>query len=76
MATQQRMAQQLRDSHTRFEAFMNTSPLIAFMKDFDGRYLYINKPFERFFNVNLEDIWGTTDDDWFPAEVAEQTGQR
>ncbi len=73
MATQQRMEQQLRDSHTRFEAFMNTGPLVAFMKDAKGRYLYVNKPFERAFNVELEDIWGTTDADWFPADVAEQT---
>ncbi len=63
---------ELRHSHARFEAFINTSPLIAFLKDAGGRYLYINKPFERHFNVELEDIWGTTDADWFPAEIAEQ----
>ena len=72
LAAQQHTEEKLRDSHARFEAFMNTSPLIAFMKDAHGRYLYINKPFERLFNVTIEDVWGTTDADWFPAEVAEQ----
>ena len=71
-ALQRQMAQALHDSHARFEAFMNTSPFVAFMKDARGRYLYINKPFERFFNVSLEDIWGTGDEDLFSPEVAAQ----
>ncbi len=71
-AVKQRMEQELRDSHSRFESFMNTSPFVAFMKDPGGRYLYVNEPFERFFHVELADLWGTTDFDWFPEEVARQ----
>lgn len=72
LAAQQHSEQELRHSHARFEAFIDTSPLVAFLKDAGGRYLYINKPFERHFNVQLEDIWGTMDADWFPADVVEQ----
>ena len=72
MAAQLHSELELRHSHARFEAFINTSPLVAFLKDAGGRYLYVNKPFERHFNVELEDIWGTTDADWFPDEIAEQ----
>ncbi len=73
LAIQERLEREQRDAQTRFEAFMNTSPVVAFMKDGGGRYLYVNAPFERLFNVTLEDLWGMTDYDWLPRDVAEQT---
>ncbi|RYF50988.1 MAG: diguanylate cyclase, partial [Cytophagaceae bacterium] len=35
----------LRDSERRFQAFMDRSPLTAFLKDEHGRYIYVNEPF-------------------------------
>ncbi|MEP6637236.1 MAG: PAS domain S-box protein, partial [Acidobacteriota bacterium] len=39
----------LRESQSFFHSFMDNSPAIAFMKDDEGRYVYVNKPFEGLF---------------------------
>lgn len=62
----------LRESEERFKTFMNNSPVMAFIKDAQGHYVYINEPFEREFNVKLSDLQGKTDNDWLPLEVAKQ----
>jgi len=61
-----------RESEERFHAFMNNSPTVAFIKDEEGRYAYINPPFERFFNLRLEDVKGKTDLDLWPENIAEK----
>ncbi len=60
----------LRESEERFQAFMNHSPAAAFIKDSDGRYLYINKIFAERFSVSLEGFVGKSDFDWLPPENA------
>ncbi len=67
-----RMEQVLRDSEERFQAFMNNSPTVAFMKDEQGRYVYINELFERLFNIKLASCLGKTDFDLWPYEIALQ----
>src|SRR5918911_488964 len=62
----------LRESQERFKAFMNNSPAVAFIKDEEGRYVYVNQPFERFFQISLADLPGKTDFNLWPAEIAEQ----
>jgi PAS domain S-box-containing protein len=61
----------LRESEERFKVFMNNSPVVAFMKDEEGRYLYINEPLERNFDITLEQLRGKTDFDWLPADIAQ-----
>lgn len=60
----------LRESEERFKTFMNNSPVMAFIKDAQGRYLYINEPLEQMFDVQLTDIIGKTDSEWLPPEIA------
>jgi two-component system sensor histidine kinase/response regulator len=60
----------LRESEERFQAFMNHSPAVAFIKDDQGRYVYINKVFADRFEVSMEELVGKTDFDWLPAETA------
>lgn len=68
--TQNKLAQAaLREREQRFQAFMNNSPVVAFMKDEQGRYIYVNATMERFFSA---DLVGKTDFDWLPAEAARQ----
>lgn len=57
----------------RFQAFMDNSPNLAFAKEADtGRLIYVNRPFEAFFQIKSADIIGKTDYDWQPFEVAQQ----
>lgn len=69
---QQRVTGALEESQNLFNAFMNNSPAAAFMKDEQGRYVYINKPMERLFQVEFENLKGKTDYDWLPEESARQ----
>ncbi len=63
---------QLHATERRFHAFMNQSPVVAFMKDGAGHYQYVNQPFERQFGVSSDRLLGKTDDEWMPANVARQ----
>ncbi|MFQ4146158.1 PAS domain S-box protein [Chlorogloeopsis sp. ULAP02] len=62
----------LRESQTLFEAFMRYSPVTAFIKDEQGRYLYVNPLNERLCNRPLADWLGKTDFELFPLAEAQQ----
>jgi PAS domain S-box-containing protein len=69
--TEQRQAQQaLHASEARFRAFMDHSPVLAFIKDQEGRYVYANRSWELHTNRTQADWNGKTDDDLWPADVA------
>jgi PAS domain S-box-containing protein len=51
---------------------MENLPGLAWMKDLDGRYLYVNGPAARAFNYPVERIVGRTDFELFPEETARQ----
>jgi len=64
---------QLREGEARFQAFMNNTPTIAFMKTAeDGRYVYVNRPYEQTFNKQLVEVQGKTDFELWPQEYAQQ----
>lgn len=67
-----RAEQELRASEERFAGFMRTMPLIAFIKDVDGRLLYINEAFEKSFDIALAECRGKTDAELWPPETARQ----
>jgi diguanylate cyclase (GGDEF)-like protein/PAS domain S-box-containing protein len=62
----------LRDSERRFHAFMDTSPVMAYMKDEAGKYVYVNQSFRRLFRAGDGDLLGKTDADLLPGEVAQR----
>lgn len=69
--TEQRQAQQaLHASEARFRAFMDHSPVLAFIKDQEGRYVYANHSWELHTKRTQGDWNGKTDDDLWPADVA------
>ena len=53
----------------RFEAFMNNSPAVAWIKDSLGRYTYANSEFCKKFSLNIDDVIGKTDNDLLQHEV-------
>jgi PAS domain S-box-containing protein len=69
--TEQRLIEDaLKASQARFEAFMDNSPAVAFIKDEDGRMVYINRPFEERFGRHRNVVIGKFDADLWPAETA------
>ncbi|MEI2781629.1 MAG: PAS domain S-box protein [Candidatus Competibacter sp.] len=55
----------------RFRLFMDNSPAIAWIKDAEGRHLYLSQTYERRFGVSQADWLGKTDFEIWPAEIAE-----
>jgi PAS domain S-box-containing protein len=63
-----RAAARARASDERFRKFMENSPACVFIKDADGRYVYMNAAAESL--VGTADWAGRTDEELLPAEVA------
>ncbi len=65
-----RTAARLRESEKRFQAFMDNSPMISFIKDEAGRMVYANRPFERRFKLGRKQWQNRDDFELWPREVA------
>ena len=61
-----RVGSALRDSEERFRLFMDNSPTIAWIKDEQGRYVYISKAAEKRYNIDAKQVLGRTDADLLP----------
>ncbi len=64
-----RAEQQAHRARELFEAFLENSPVISYLKDEDGRYVYSNAANRT--GTSLDSI-GKTDFDIFPTEIARQ----
>ncbi len=71
--TERKQAEEaLRATEERFLAFMDNNPAVAFIKDPEGRYVYVNKPYERLFNRTRKEWEGKTDHELWPPKIAQQ----
>jgi PAS domain S-box-containing protein len=61
----------LRQSQERFQAFMDHTPTVAFLKDQDGKYVYVNQTFEQKFDRSRTECLGKTDQQLFPPEIVQ-----
>ena len=50
----------------------NNTTSVIYMKNLEGRYLFINKRWENIFNVTSQEVLGKTDLELFPKEIAEK----
>src|SRR5262249_31133161 len=60
----------LRESEIRLQAFLENSPNLIFLKDRQGRYLYLNKECRRALHITDNAIQGKTDNEIFSLEQA------
>jgi PAS domain S-box-containing protein len=60
----------LRDSEQRFGRFMEHLPGLAWIKDAEGRYIYVNDAAEKAFGKQRTELHGKKDDDLFPPDTA------
>jgi PAS domain S-box-containing protein len=54
----------------RFAGFMLNLPGLAWIKDLNGRYVFVNESAERTFGKRKSELYGKTDDEVFPPETA------
>src|ERR1700694_4267532 len=64
------LAREWREDRDRLEAIMDNCTACIYLKDLEGRYLYINRQFETLFHISRQDILGKTDFDIFSAAHA------
>ena len=61
----------LKDSEARFQAILDNSPAIVYVKDTEGRFRLINRSFETRFRFSRDQVIGRTNHDLFPSEWAD-----
>lgn len=64
-------AEALKESEGRFQAFMNNGPMVSFIKDANGCYLYANSSLLERFNKRWDEFVGHCDDELWPRETYE-----
>jgi PAS domain S-box-containing protein len=60
----------LSQAQMRFQAFMDNSPVVAFMKDMDGRYIWANTAWGNLHQGGTSAALGKTDDELWSPEIA------
>ncbi len=60
----------LQESEERFAAFMNHSSVVAFLRDDKGRYVFVNRAFEKYVGRPSSDVMDKTVFDIWPVEIA------
>ena len=61
----------LQESEERLRAIMDNATAVVYLKDKEGRYLLVNRHFEKLFNTTNALVQGKTSYDIFPRDVAE-----
>ena len=67
-----RAEQAFRESEQRLNAILDNTLAVVYVKDFDGRYILVNRRYERLVGITREEIVGKTDHDVFSKEAADQ----
>lgn len=62
----------LAESQRAFDSFMEYLPLLTWIKNEAGNYIYVNKSFEDHFNLSRQYLVGKTDDSIYPPETAKE----
>ncbi|MGH7233468.1 MAG: PAS domain-containing sensor histidine kinase [Nitrospiraceae bacterium] len=61
----------LQESERRLRGVIDNAAVLVYVKDLHGKYLLVNREFERVFHVAAHEILGKTDDDIFPKVLSE-----
>jgi two-component system NtrC family sensor kinase len=64
------LAKDWREERDRLQAIMDNCTAVIYLKDLEGRYLFVNHRFENLFQLQRQTLLGKTDFDIFPAEHA------
>ncbi|EAU62070.1 ATP-binding protein, partial [Stigmatella aurantiaca] len=66
----------LQDTQQMFTSFMDNSPALAFVRDAEGRRVWANEPYRRFYKLGMAELRNVTDEDLMPPDVARQMRQK
>lgn len=71
IAERQRTEAALKESESRLQAILDQATAVIFLKDIEGKFITVNRTFERLFHVSREQMRGRTDYDFLPSDIAE-----
>ena len=75
ISVKQEATEAIQLSEMRFQSFLDQNPIAAYIKDEDGRYIFVNRAMELRFDRQPADCVGRTDFDLFPSSDAERYRQ-
>ena len=61
-----RVQRELENSEARLQQILNNATAVVFVKDTEGRYLFVNRQWERLFHVRQADVVGKSDSEVLP----------
>ena len=76
IAQRARTESNLRNSESRFKAFIDNTPSAILLKEPDGRYILANRIWHQWFNPDGVDVVGKTVYDFFPEGHAEEVKEQ
>ena len=62
---------ELQQSQSQLQAVLDNAAACIYVKDIEGKYLFINKHYEKVFLITVDQVKGKTGYDIFPREMAE-----
>ncbi|MBI3407845.1 MAG: PAS domain S-box protein [Planctomycetes bacterium] len=62
--------QEWREDRDRLQAVVDNCTAVIYIKDLEGRYIFINRQYEQLFHIRRSEIVGKTDFEIFPHENA------
>ncbi len=69
------LTRESRRIQVQMQALLNNVPAVAYLKQIDGRYVFVNRRFEQLYCVTAANTLGKTDAQLFDAERAHQETQ-
>ncbi len=61
----------LRESEERLRSILDNTPAVVYIKNLQGRFVFINRQFENLFHIKRDELKGKTPHDCFPKEIAD-----
>jgi PAS domain S-box-containing protein len=71
IAERTRVQQQLENSEARLQQILNNATAVIYVKDTEGRLLFVNKQWERLFRCRQVDVVGKLEREMLPQEIAQ-----
>ncbi|WP_075005354.1 ATP-binding protein [Stigmatella aurantiaca] len=66
----------LQDTLRMFTSFMDNSPALAFVKDAEGRRVWANEPYRRFYGLDMDALHHVRDEELMPPAMAQRMRQQ
>jgi PAS domain S-box-containing protein len=71
IAERARVQEQLENSEARLQQILNNATAVIYVKDTEGRILFVNKQWERLFHIRQTDAVGKTEREMLPKTIAQ-----